>query len=42
MKLNLGYLGDHAQTTITVEHVDPAGVPTVEDMKKKEYNQALL
>ena len=43
MKLHLGSIGDHAQTTIIVEHVDPASVPTTEDMKKKkEHNQAML
>ena len=42
MKLHLRSIGDHAQTKIIVEHVDPANVPTVEDMKKKEHNQAML
>ena len=43
MKLHLGGIGDHAQSTILVEHVDPIGVPTTEDMKKKkEHNQAML
>ena len=43
MKLQLGSIGDHAQTKITVEHVDPIGVPTTEDMKKKKaHNQAML
>ena len=42
MKLDLGSLGGHAQTTIKVEHVDPASVPIVQDMKKKEHNQAML
>ena len=43
MKLQLGSIGDHAQTTIIVEHVDLVGVPIVEDMKKKkEHNQAIL
>ena len=43
MKLHLGSIGDHAQTTIIVEHVDPTGVPTIEDMKKKkEHNHAML
>ena len=27
MKLHLGSIDDHAQTTITVEHVDLDGVP---------------
>ena len=39
MKLHLGGLGDHAQSCITVEHVDPEGTLTIEDMKKnKEHN----
>ena len=43
MKLYLGSIGDHVQTSITVEHVDPTGVPTIKDMKKKkEHNQAML
>ena len=43
MKLHLGGLGDHAQSTITTEHVDPVGVSTTEDMrKKKEHKQAML
>ena len=43
MKLHLEGIGDHAQSTITIEHVDPTRVPTAEDMKKKkEHNQAML
>ena len=43
MKLHLGGIGDHAQTTIDVEHVDPIGALTTEDIKKKkEHNQAML
>ena len=42
MKMHIGGIGDHAQSTISVEHVDPIGVPTAEDMKKKEHNQAML
>ena len=43
MKLHLGGIGDHAQSTISVEHVDPTRVLIVEDMKKKkEHNQAML
>ena len=43
MKLHLGGLGDHTQSTITTEHDDPVGIPTTEDMrKKKEYNQTML
>ena len=36
MKLHLGGLGDHAQSTITTKHVDPTGALTVEDLKKKK------
>ena len=25
-----------------MEHVDPVGVPTTKDMKKKEHNQAMM
>ena len=42
MRLHLGGIGNHAQSSITVEHVDLVGVPTIEDMKKKEHNQAIL
>ena len=42
MKLHLGGIGDHEQFTITVEHVDPTGAPTAEDMKKKEHSQTML
>ena len=43
MNLHLGSIGDHAEKSITVEHVDPVGVPTAEDTKKnKEHNQAML
>ena len=43
MKLHLGYIGDHSQTTIIIEHVDLVGAPTAEDMKKKkEHNQVML
>ena len=38
MKLHLGGIGDHVQSSIIVEHFNPVGVPTVEDMKKKEHN----
>ena len=41
MKLHLGGIGEYAQTSITMEHVDLVGVPTGEDMKKKEHNQAM-
>ena len=43
MKLHLGGLRDHAQSCITVEHVNPTGTLTAEDMrKKKEHNQTML
>ena len=43
MKLHLGGPGDYTQSYITVEHVDPTGTLTTEDMKKKkEHNQAML
>ena len=43
MKLKLGSIGDHAQISIDIEHVDPTGAPTTEDLKKKqEHNQAML
>ena len=43
MKLYLGGLGDHAQSTITTEHVYPNGALTVDDLKKKkEHNRAML
>ena len=43
MKLHLGGLGDHAQSTIITEHVDHVGAPTTEDVKKKrEHNQVML
>ena len=43
MKLHLGSIGDYAQTLITVDHIDPTGPLTANDMnKKKEHNQAML
>ena len=43
MKLHLGSIGDYAQTSITVDHIDPAGPLIGDDMnKKKEHNQAML
>ena len=39
MKIHLGGIEDHTKSTISVEHVDPIGVPMTEDMKKKkEHN----
>ena len=39
MKLQLGGIGDHAQSYIIVEHVDLTGTLTTKDMKKKkEHN----
>ena len=43
MKLHLGGLGDHAQSIISVENVDPIRTLTSKDVKKKkEHNQAML
>ena len=43
LKLHLGGIGDHAQSSISMEHFDPTRVPIAEDMKKKkEHNQAML
>ena len=43
MKLHFGGLGYHAQSTITIKHVDLAGAPTIENMRKKiEHNQTML
>ena len=36
MKLHLGGLGDHAQSTITTKHIDCIEAPIAEDMKKKK------
>ena len=39
MNLQLGGLGDHAQSTIAAKHVDPIGALTAKDLKKKkEHN----
>ena len=39
MKLHLGGLGDHTQSYIRVDHVDPRATLIAEDMKKKkEHN----
>ena len=35
MKLHLGGLGNHAQSIIFVEHVDPASAPTTKDIKRR-------
>ena len=42
MKLHLRSIGDYAKTLITVDHVDPTGPLTVDDLSKKENNQAML
>ena len=43
IEATLGGLGDHAQSTISVEYVDLTKFPTTEDMKKKkEHNQVML
>ena len=36
IKIHLGGLGDHAQSTITNEHVETIGGPNAKDMKKKK------
>ena len=39
MKLHLGVLGDHAQSTIATEHINLARALTAKDLKKKkEHN----
>ena len=43
MKLHLGSIGDYAQTSIIVDHIDPARPLTTKYLsKKKEHNQAML
>ena len=42
IKLHLRSIGDHAQILITVDHKDPVGPLTAEDLSKKEHNQAML
>ena len=43
MKFHLGSIGDYAQTSIIVDHIDSVGPLTAEDLsKKKEHNQAML
>ena len=43
MKMHLGSIGDYAQISIDVEHVDPTSAPTTEDLKKKkDRNQAIV
>ena len=43
MKLHLGSIGDYAQASIKVDHVDPTGPITKEDLsRKKEHNQEML
>ena len=43
MKLHPGGLGDHEKSTIIIEHVNPVGALTTNDLKKKkEHNQAML
>ncbi|OYD06008.1 hypothetical protein CHM34_18630 [Paludifilum halophilum] len=38
MKLQLGGLGDHAQSTITTKHVNPTRALTANDLKKKKQH----
>ena len=40
MKLHLGGFGNHAQSTITNEHVDPTRALTAEDLKREERTQS--
>ena len=43
IKLQLGSIDDDAKTSILVEHVDPAGPLSTDDLNKmKEHNQAML
>ena len=42
MKLHLRGIGDHAQSCITMEHVDSITLATEDMRKKKEHNQAML
>ena len=43
MKMHLGSIGDYAQTSITVDHIDPIGPLIIEDLsKKKGHKQAIL
>ena len=43
IKLHLGSIGDYAKTLITVEHVDPSGPLSADDLnKRKEHNHAML
>ena len=43
MKLYLGSTGDYAKTSIIVEHVDPIGPLSADDLnKRKEHNQTML
>ena len=43
MKLQLGSIGGYAKASIIVNHVDPVGPLTADDLnKKKEDNQAML
>ena len=42
MKLYLGSIGDYVQTSIIVDHIDPTGPLTIDDLRKKEHNQAML
>ena len=43
MELHLGSIGDYAQTSIIVDHIDHVEPLTIDDMtKKKEHNQEML
>ena len=42
-KLHQGGIGDHSQSSITTEHVDPTRALAAEDLKmKKEHNQTMV
>ena len=43
MKLYLGSIGDYEKTSMIVEHTDPTGPLSIDDLnKRKEHNQAML
>ena len=43
MKFYLGSIGDYEKTSIIVEHTNPIGTLSIDDLnKRKEHNQAML
>ena len=43
MKVHVGSIGEYAKTSIIVNHVDPVGPLTTDDLsKKKEHSQAMM